>query len=237
MYAQDLPKPAEYALLTSPSAGYDLRPGATARTTYDMSIPPDSPADQPREPPLTSEATVDLLERVKLGDDAALDRLLQRCIPRLLRWAHGRLPPSTRGMQDTADLVQDTVVSAMKKLDAFDARHQGALQAYLRQSVMNRIRDAIRRRNRHPEQVQFPEQLADTRTSPLDLAIGAENIDRYERALQRLAAADREAVIGRIELQYSYEELAVALNKPSAAAARMAVTRAMKRLAGEMRNG
>jgi DNA-directed RNA polymerase specialized sigma24 family protein len=73
--------------------------------------------------------------------------------------------------------------------------------------------------------------------SPLDLAIRAENIDRYERALQRLAAADREAVIGRIELQYSYEELAVALNKPSAAAARMAVTRAMKRLAGEMRNG
>ena len=50
-------------------------------------------------------------------------------------------------------------------------------------------------------------------------------------------AADREAVIGRIELGYSYEELAVALDKPTAAAARMAVTRAVKRLAGEMLHG
>lgn len=137
-------------------------------------------------------------------------------------------------MQDTADLVQDTIISAMKRLDAFDARHQGALQAYLRQSVMNRIRDLIRQRNRRPVQVDLPEQLADDQTSPLDLAIGFENTARYERALQRLAATDREAVIGRIELQYTYEELAVALNKPTSAAARMVVTRAMKKLAGEM---
>ena len=73
-----------------------------------------------------------------------------------------------------------------------------------------------------------------TGIAPLDEAIGAENLHRYEEAVQRLLPADREAVIGRIELQYSYEELAVVLNKPTAAAARMAVTRAMKRLANEM---
>ncbi len=137
-------------------------------------------------------------------------------------------------MQDTVDIVQETILSAMRRLDAFEARHQGALQAYLRQAVMNRIRDLIRQRNRRPVQAELPEHLEDQGTSPLDQAIGAENIARYERALQRLTAPDREAVIGRIELQYSYEELAVALCKPTSAAARMAVTRAMKRLAEEM---
>jgi RNA polymerase sigma-70 factor (ECF subfamily) len=137
-------------------------------------------------------------------------------------------------MQDTADLVQDAVFVAMRRLDVFESRHQGALQAYLRQSVMNRIRDLIRQRRRRPVQTELPDQLPDDALSPLDQAIGSQNLARYERAVQCLAAADREAIIGRVEMQYSYDELAVALNKPTPAAARMAVTRAMKRLAQEM---
>lgn len=194
-------------------------------------------SDRPAEGPLSPEATVELLDRVKQGDHDALDRLLTRLMPLLRRWAHGRLPQSARGMQDTADLVQDTVVAAVKRLDSFEVRHQGALQAYLRQSVMNRIRDLVRYKQRRPNQTELPEQLADRAASPLQEAIGAENTERYERALQRLEPADREAIIGRLELQYSYDELAVSLNKPTAAAARMAVTRAMKRLAHEMRHG
>jgi DNA-directed RNA polymerase specialized sigma24 family protein len=59
-------------------------------------------------------------------------------------------------------------------------------------------------------------------------------LERYEQALSRLAPADREAVIGRIELQFSYEELAAALGKPSAEAARKAAERALVKLAEEM---
>jgi RNA polymerase sigma-70 factor (ECF subfamily) len=66
--------------------------------------------------------------------------------------------------------------------------------------------------------------------------IGAENMARYETALTRLRASDREAIIGRLEMQYSYEELATALDKPTPDAARVAVTRAMKRLAEEMQD-
>lgn len=191
---------------------------------------PNSPGDGP----LSAEATVELLARVKEGDEEALNRLIARVIPLLRRWAHGRLPQSARGMQDTADLVQDTVLAAVKRLGSFEVRHQGALQAYLRQSVMNRIRDHVRYRQRRPQQTELPEQLADPGSSPLQDVIGLENTERYERALARLDAPDREAIIGRLELQHSYDELAVVLNKPTAAAARMAVTRAMKRLAEEM---
>src|SRR5438128_10126083 len=88
--------------------------------------------------PLAPEATVELLNRVKTGDEAALETLLERCIPVLRRWARGRLPQSARGMLETADLVQDAVVAAVRHLGAFDARHQGALPAYFRQALLTR---------------------------------------------------------------------------------------------------
>lgn len=190
-----------------------------------------------RVQPLAAEVTLDLLDRVKGGDHQALDALLERCIPPLQRWAHGRLPAMARGMEDTADLVQNTVISALRHLHAFEARHQGALQAYLRQAVMNRIRDAVRQRQRRGIPTELPEQIMDDGTSPLDRAIGAENVARYEAALQRLHPADREAIINRLELQLNYDELAVALDKATPDAARMAVMRAMKKLAEEMRRG
>ena len=188
-----------------------------------------SPADS-----LAPEATVELLNQIKGGDGAAMERLLQRCMPALRRWAHGRLPPSSRGMLETADLVQDAVVAGLRRLDAFESRHQGALQAYFRQAVMNRIRDLVRQQKRRPEQTELPEHLVDKAPSPLEHTIGAENVSRYKAAVCRLKPADRQAIIGRVEMQYSYEMLAVVLNKPTASAARVAVTRAMKRLATAM---
>lgn len=101
---------------------------------------------------------------------------------------------------------------------------------------MNRVRDLIRRTNRRPERIALPDAIPDPGPSPLEQAIGTQSLQRYERALERLTPAEREAVICRIELQYSYDELAIALHKPTAAAARMAVTRAVKRLASEMLN-
>ena len=186
-------------------------------------------------PVLDQEATVELLTRVRNGDEAALTRLLERCLPPLRRWAHGRLPPFARDLLDTADLVQDTVIAALRRLDGFEAQREGALQAYLRQALANRITDVVRQHLRRPIPVEMPEQLAAPEPSPLELAIGSENHARYEAALARLRAEDREAIVTRMELQYSYEELAVAMGKPTANAARVAVTRALRRLADEMR--
>ena len=187
------------------------------------------------EPPFDPETTVELLQLAKAGDAEALDRLLERCLPPLQRWAHGRLPPHSRGMHETVDIVQDAVISAMRHLDTFEPRHHGALQAYLRRAVMNRIRDIIRKTRRRPQQTDLPDDLRDEATSPLDVLIGEENAELYDAALERLSQEDQEAIIGRLEMGYSYQDLAIALGKPTADAARMAVMRAVKRLAKEMR--
>jgi RNA polymerase sigma-70 factor (ECF subfamily) len=186
---------------------------------------------------LDPETTVELLNRVKAGDAAARERLVARCIPPLRRWARGRLPSYARDMLDTEDLVQESVLAALGRLEGFEARREGALQAYLRQALANRIKDVIRYKRRRPLQTELPEDARDQGESPLDQVIGLENTERYEAAMLRLRDTDREAIIARVELRYSYQELAVALGKPSPDAARVAVARAVYRLAREITHG
>src|SRR4029078_5800246 len=102
------------------------------------------------EPPLDPETTIQPLQIAKAGDGEALERLLERCLPPLQRWAHGRLPPHARGMLETVDVAQDAVRVAMRHIGRFEPRHQGELQAYLRRAFMNRIRDVIRKTKRRP---------------------------------------------------------------------------------------
>lgn len=185
---------------------------------------------------LTLETTAELLDLAKAGDSAAIDALFGRCMPALRRWARGRLPRYARDLLDTEDLVQETVIRALKKIDSFEPRHEGALHAYLRQAILNRIRDEIRRVGRHPAAVPLDEHHPDRGASPLELAIGHQNVERYEAALQRLSSIHREAIVGRIELQYSYEQLAIALGRPTANAARSLVVRALYRLFRELRD-
>ncbi len=199
-----------------------------------MTASPPGGAPKRQEGPLDPETTIELLNRVKAGDLAARERLVGRCLPPLRRWACGRLPVYARDMLDTDDLVQETVLAALHRLKDFEARGEGALQAYLRQALANRIKDVIRARTRRPAQTTLADNAADRGVSPLDEAIGRENTERYEAAMLRLRDTDREAIVARIELRYSYEEVAVALGKPSADAARMAVARAVYRLAHEI---
>ena len=187
-------------------------------------------AKRPKPESIALTSTIDLLERFKQGDEQAVSLLVERSLPPLKRWARGRLPQWARGTADTQDLVQDAVIRALPRLKSFEARHPGALQAYLRQAITNHIRDEIRRVNSRPPAAELRESHPDLSPSPLEEAIGNEGVERYEAALEQLRPGDREAIIARIEMQQSYEEIAIALGKPSADAARMAVARAVKAL-------
>ena len=133
-------------------------------------------------------------------------------------------------------LIQDTLVGCLNHSAAFQPQREGALLAYLRQAVVNRVRDEARRKARRPMSATLDEQVEGADASPLDVAIGREAADRYETALQRLKPDEREVLIARVELGMSFEEVAAAAGKPSADAARKAVSRALLRLADEMRH-
>ena len=172
-----------------------------------------------------SESTSRLIDRARSGDQDAVERLFTRHVKPLQRWASGRLPQWARGIADTDDLVQETLLQTFKRLEAFEPRGVGALRAYLRQAILNRIRDELRRKGREPEATDLDALELDPAQSPLEHAIGQEALERYERALARLTTADREAIIARVELGYSYEELADVLGKPTPDAARKAAQR------------
>jgi RNA polymerase sigma-70 factor (ECF subfamily) len=186
------------------------------------------------ERPVGMTSTIDLLERFKQGDEEAVNLLVERSIPPLKRWARGRLPPWARSIAETQDLVQHAVLRALPHLKKFEARHPGALQAYLRQAVDNHIRDEIRKVKGRPPATQLSDEQPDEGPSPLERAIGRESLERYEAALQTLRDEEREMIIARVELQQSYAQIAASFGKASADAARMAVTRALVRLAEEM---
>jgi RNA polymerase sigma-70 factor (ECF subfamily) len=184
-----------------------------------------------------ADSTFELIEKAKSGDAEALDQVFARYLPALRRWASGRLPQWTRDLMSTDDLVQETFIRVMKGIDRFEMRHEGALHGYLRQAIVNRVRDEVRRGKRAPALTDLDDRHAGRDATPLEQAIGQEALERYEAALARLRTEDREAIVARVEMGCSYQEIAEALGKPSPDAARVAVSRALVRLAEEMETG
>lgn len=204
-------------------------------TTMTEETPKSKGGELPPESPLLSdEPTIELVVRARGGDRSAMEALLERCLPPLKRWAHGRLPAAARGRLDTGDLVQEAALHAIGNLDTFEPRHVGAMQAYLRQSVINRIRDEVRRIVRNPPPLELPEDHPSDRTSPLEFAIQAEAYEHYRQSLSTLTPKDRELIVARIEVQWSLAEIAHRFGLRTVDAARMAVNRAVKRLTKEL---
>lgn len=186
------------------------------------------------DPEAAPSTTVRLFVRGRQGRDSAMETLFTRLLPDVTNWARGRLPRWARARMDTDDLVQEAFGAVFRRREHFEPRRRNAIRAYLKQSIVNRIRDEMRRAGKVEVGADAVGEAASPATSPLDRVIGAEDRDRFLAALGRLSDADRELIVGRIELDYSYEQLALATSRPSADAARMALKRALVRLATEM---
>jgi RNA polymerase sigma-70 factor (ECF subfamily) len=187
---------------------------------------------------LSSLSSVDLLKRAQEGDREATDLLFGRYLPDLRRWASGRLPRWARDIADTTDLVQDTLLRTYRRMALLDPSRESTLRAYLRQAVLNQVRDEFRRRRRRPQREELEEDRHDEAPSPFDEAVGEELFASYEAALDRLSESERELIVSRVQLSLSYAEIAELTARPTANAARSAVVRALARLSDEMdRNG
>lgn len=178
------------------------------------------------------DSTVNLLKRIRSGEDRAREILLRRYMPVLRRLARGKVPVRARPLVDTDELVQRTMYAVFTHVDSFEHRHEGAFLAYLRKVLKNKVLDIARQSN--PEVTEVDGALPDLGPSPIEMAIGKERLEAYDAALEGLNEQQRQAVIMRLEMGFTYEEIAVAVDCPSANAARMLITRALARMAISM---
>ncbi len=172
-----------------------------------------------------SHTTAQLLNHIRDGDLGARDRLIARIEPLLRNFAHGRVPQMLRHQQDTADMMQVTWLKVLDKLPHIHVQERGAFFAYLRQVLVNALRDALRAQARTPNIA--PEVGGNT----LQSVVSAENVSAqdwlaYEQALQKLPEKSRHAIVMRFEFGMSFVEIGLELNQPPDRV-RMRVTRAL----------
>lgn len=183
---------------------------------------------------VSKETSLALLARAQQGDAVAMEALMGRYLTRLQRWAAGRVPARARSLLDTDDVVQDALLNTLRGLNGFRPRHDGALLAYLRTAVANRIKMELRRRVPTGDEQIDLDSLPALSPSPFDAAVTREALDRYEHALEQLDEDDRAAIVGRLEMGLSFDALARALGRSSSEAARKATERAVRRLVALM---
>jgi len=184
--------------------------------------------------PSRSRSSSALLRLAQNGDTRALSSLFRRQQLALRRWARGRLPQWARNAVDTNDLVQEALAHTFRRIHVFQDRGHGALQAYLREAVRNRIRDEIRRLGRQPTREVLEDVVEDRSASPFDQVADSEVMRRYKEKLLTLTEEEQQLVVGRIEMGYTYEQLMLATGRATVEATRMAVRRAVLKLARKM---
>ena len=136
-------------------------------------------------------------------------------------------------MADTEDLVQESLLEGIRRIDHFESRHEGAFLAYLRQILVNKLRAELRR-PRSQNYHENHENLDSVKALPLLDDLDREAFLDYEKALSQLKSKAREAIILRFEFGLSFGEMAAVMGKASADAARMSVNRALRHLAAAM---
>jgi RNA polymerase sigma factor (sigma-70 family) len=192
------------------------------------------PEDDPR--PLSDQSTRTLLPRAQNDDQEALDELFRRYYPRILKLVRRWFHVNDRLEDQTADLVQITVLNAFRSLKSFENRGEGSFLAFLRQIVINKVRDSRRKKRTRPGEDELPMNMPGNEISPLEKAIGQQKLETLEKGLETLLEEDREAIILRFEYGYTFREVAEALGDRTENAVRMRVARAIRRL-GDSLNG
>lgn len=183
---------------------------------------------------VNAEPTEQLLRRIRAGEADAKHLLYSRCLPLLQRWAHKRLPTSSRDIADTDDLVQVTLLRALNHLHEFETDGAGSFLAYLRQILLNEVRAELRKRKTRGDRIDIETvPLADESESVIEQLVGHERLRSFERALAELNREDQALIIMRLELGMSYPEIGLDVGM-EANSVRMRITRALERIAGRI---
>jgi RNA polymerase sigma factor (sigma-70 family) len=140
---------------------------------------------------------------------------------------------------DTSDLVQDALHRTFAQLARFRSVHVTALRSYLRRTIQNRIGDQLRHATLRGRLALPNEsiQLSDDAAPQYQQLLDNEIWRRYLKGLKQLTPRQQRLIVGRLELGYSYRQLALIERQSTPDAARMAFQRALVRLSNVMPGG
>lgn len=196
------------------------------------------PAAEPAPAAIDPESSFALVLRVREGDRIAAELLFARYSRRLHQWAHGSLPPWARGLGDTHDLVQDTMMQVFRRLPGFQPRHAGAFFGYVRRTLHNNIVNRVRG-SKGAGAFEVLDDENEARLIRPETPEREHQIDvqrrfaRYEVELEQLKPEYREVIIARNEMGLAWDEIAELMQK-SAGAVQMQYHRAVLKLAEQM---
>jgi RNA polymerase sigma-70 factor (ECF subfamily) len=189
----------------------------------------------------------ELLDQVRQGDAAAVERLLSAYREPLRRLIGLRLDPALAARLDASDVVQDVLLEAHRRLSEYLRDPKLPFHLWLRHIAKDHVIDAYRRhrqaqrRSLDREQPIVPAalndhssfelagQLLDQEPTPASAAVQRELQRRLESAVAALNEQDREVILMRHVEQLSNQEVALALELSEPAAA-MRYLRAVRRL-------
>ncbi|MEM7231280.1 MAG: sigma-70 family RNA polymerase sigma factor [Planctomycetota bacterium] len=202
----------------------------------------DEGAPDESDTPADFGLTIQLVEEARGGDDAALDALFSRYLPRVRQIVALRTGHRLRQFVDVEDLVQDALVEVLRGLDKFEARSEGSFRNWLARCVESQIAMRAREANAKKRGSGNVRRMGDfgsvlhssifpgQHDTPSALARGNELADSLESALLEMPSHYRELIILRCICSMEYAEIATAMGFDQETAARMAFSRALKKL-------
>lgn len=195
------------------------------------------------------ERTRELVTLAQQGDRTAAEKLFSIYAERVLRIVRLRMGGELRQRMESADLVQEVLLSALQDMDHFENHRDGDLLRWLAKIAERRISDNLRMMHAHKRdarrEVRYDEsskmrslyefapspKLART-TTPSVIAARSEDLDRLERAMTSLKPEYRRVIVLTKIDGLSYKDAGEELRR-SPDAVRMLLSRAMSELACE----
>lgn len=191
------------------------------------------------------------LQLLRSQGDQGLAELFDCYRPRLARTIALRLDPRILGKVDSEDLLQDVFLEAARRIQDYLDRASVPLFVWLRQltcqALVNthrrylgaQMRDAALEVTLHRAEsggtssALLVAQLADSLTTPSQMAVREERVGALRGALERLDAIDREVLVLRHLEELGNDEVAQVLGLDKYAASKRYL-RALKRLRAAM---
>jgi RNA polymerase sigma-70 factor (ECF subfamily) len=201
--------------------------------------------------PETPSPLEQLVRRAQRGDRPALEELFARHFDRIRRIAERRLGPGLRRDLDAADIVQDSMAVALRKLPEFHMQGEDSFLHWMGAIIEHQITDRASwqhaKSRDHAREVALDagasgdeparpvRQVADTDPTPLQAAVLHEARDQVVESMAGLDDAHREVLLLREYENRSWEDIAQRTGHASPDAARMFHTRALELLCARMK--